>query len=318
MHFLGETAVKAAILSIFSASSWCAVLLLPQSVDAQLIQVRPGFVKAPFVRVINYADGSSYVRAPFVSIRSPPRGFPATAVVVQERHAISRSNELDLPGSPLIDSEGRPLRQFALEQLRVLERTVDREWQEYLHLDALAQLLGASDDEFLVEDQRRHLSDLLRDYEATSNSENAVSKLASFRMLHVMLLRLVLPPKQRGLDELTGAKRQLDAELGRIHATEIWGPYLELPITRVSQRQGIPVPPDHGEEAAKVEQALSRYDLAMDDPQYQLITSLPGFQMTRNKLASYLQLLKPPIDTSTPEQLPLPDPQLDDLRELSE
>ena len=38
---------------------------------AQLVQVGPGFVKAPFVRVYWGPDGSSYVRAPFVGVYSP-------------------------------------------------------------------------------------------------------------------------------------------------------------------------------------------------------------------------------------------------------
>src|SRR5580698_926263 len=43
--------------------------------QAQLVQVGPGFVRAPFVRVYWGPDGSSSVRAPFVSSYSPGYGF---------------------------------------------------------------------------------------------------------------------------------------------------------------------------------------------------------------------------------------------------
>src|SRR5690242_4020923 len=48
----------------------CA-LVLPATGQAQLVQVGPGFVKAPFVRVYWCPDGSTRVRAPFVDVVSP-------------------------------------------------------------------------------------------------------------------------------------------------------------------------------------------------------------------------------------------------------
>jgi len=50
-------------------------LLVADVGHGQLIQIGPGFVRAPFVRVTQMPDGGSWVRAPFVNGYSPPPRF---------------------------------------------------------------------------------------------------------------------------------------------------------------------------------------------------------------------------------------------------
>src|SRR5438552_1812968 len=80
---------RIAMNRLFLRPTAVAILLhfLIATGEAQLVQVGPGFVKAPFVRVYWCPDGSSYVRAPFVEVFSPsyrhhgwagPRALPTS------------------------------------------------------------------------------------------------------------------------------------------------------------------------------------------------------------------------------------------------
>ena len=53
---------------VISMIVWHCAGVLTQ---AQLVQVGPGFVKAPFVRVYHDPSGGSHVRAPFVDVYTP-------------------------------------------------------------------------------------------------------------------------------------------------------------------------------------------------------------------------------------------------------
>ncbi len=84
---------------------------------AQLVQVGPGFVRAPFVRIYTAPDGSSHIRAPFVAINTPPR-MPPPHVIIGP--ALPDSDVPDSPG----DTGGRvetsgdwPLPPEVIEQL---------------------------------------------------------------------------------------------------------------------------------------------------------------------------------------------------------
>lgn len=285
-----------------------SVLLLSQAAMAQLVQVGPGYVRAPFVRVYSYVDGSTYVRAPFVSVQTAPRRFMPRYAYAAPSYSVASPSTID----------SRPAsRKLALEKLKLLDRNLDESWRDYLHVDALEQILGEGDDNFLDDKQIEQLKDMLSNYQATINSPQVrhVSNAAGFRGLFAVLQELTINPNERALKDLVAAKRQLDGQLSRLSASSSWTAHLHLPIVSRSDKGDGPLPPgDNADDIAGLETALARYDQIVDDPEYRSVVKLPGFQRTRTKLTEYLQLVRGPSDgTHSSEQLPLPVPQSTEL-----
>ncbi len=106
---------------------------------AQMVQVRPGYVKAPFVEIVTHPDGSSHVRAPFVSVHSPPPRYvllEPTDVVPPPPLPFSQSPATAAPHSTSPRIHGQQRLVAAHQDLeRQLERIrAGAAWQKYLHL----------------------------------------------------------------------------------------------------------------------------------------------------------------------------------------
>ncbi len=106
-----------------------------------MVQVRPGYVKAPFVEVFTHPDGSSHVRAPFVSIHSPPRRYvlvepdyvvppPPTPFSQSPAPAVSDS------ASPRIQGQRRLVAAHQGLERELRRIRAGEDWQEFLRLPA--------------------------------------------------------------------------------------------------------------------------------------------------------------------------------------
>jgi len=142
----------------------------------QLVEVRPGYVRAPFVRVYRSPDGGGYVRAPFVSRYTPGfrRGYERPPEVGSRQQLAYASGELS-----------RQLTRF---------KTGDG-WQNYLLVGPGKPL---SSESFLqAELNTTALADALSRYDsARANPEfGMITGLPAFKAMHA------------GLNEYLGARQ---------------------------------------------------------------------------------------------------------------
>ena len=301
---------------VFMAMPWTTRL------TAQLVQVGPGYVKAPFVRVYTNPDGRTHVRAPFVSVNSPSRQYfvpryhefaPQNAVRYGDAHADSAGT------SSFRELDWSELRKLARASLAQLEANLQSSWHKYLNFELLTTIVEDDINVPFDEHQITELNEVLSRFEATLNTPNLthVTRAAGFHDLHGALVELSSTPLQRKKRQLVGAKRQLDADLARINAPGSWRDYLQLPIVDRSEMSDIPEAPNvKDDDLAPLEATMQRYDQTAADERFQAIADLEGFQSTRLRLREYFELIQAAASPSilrSIEQLPLPQPDASDL-----
>ena len=268
--------------------------------QAQLIQIRPGYIRAPFVRVYTNPDGSSHVRAPFVNVNSPGSAGPQYVA----------------PGSPMAVNEpasemdGQSLNFAALESVARLE--VDLHalptgdfWRSHLKINEVNRIL-ANDAASDFAARRQELEGIVAIYDATSESAEMqqIAGLPSFQAVHVALRELQTHPEQRLRRQLNSAYQQLNASLEGYASAVNWREYLAVPPAFVT-----PVPEAGAPSMGDLAVVLSRYASVSRSIHYREIAQFAGFEMTHRRLAEYYQMLDPPFPAaSAAELLPPPVP----------
>jgi hypothetical protein len=266
--------------------------------QAQLVQVGPGFVKAPFVRVYRYPDGGSYVRAPFVSVYSP--GY--------------RSGRWGyrLPtGTDFAQMDWRFLSQAVREWTAQLDADLGRfpsgeTWRSHLKTAEIAALVPKELDVPPSADVSKQLQEILEIQQAASNSPGMrqVANLASFQVLQIALAEYVTPSEQRSRRQLFFAARELNRSLERFTTGDGWQQYLALsPGLVLSENTAEAAEPEPNLD--DFAQVLTRFDSVSQNTDYRVIWALPAFEATRAHLAAYLRGSRTPSHKS-PEELPAP------------
>jgi len=290
---------------------FAVLLLLPwfsAICSAQLVVVRPGYVKAPFVRVHSYPDGSSYVRAPFVAVHSPARWPKAYYPQVE---LIPTSEDMgDLDWMPL----RRALRQSAADLDAQLSRFPTGEvWRSHLSTGRIPSLvLPAKEGPPAVEEQAALAKILQRFDESSESSElRAITSLYTFHILHAALREYMMPVELRTRRLLTTSNHDLHRALSGLNTGARWKKYLTLPIGAVNQGDTNPNTPGVPSErnVAELKKLRGRYDLVSAKQEYHGVTRLTLFQTTHRRLQAYLDLLaeEPPRRTiQSVEELPTP------------
>ena len=281
------------IVSIFTAVPWSSAC------HGQLVRVAPGYVKAPFVRVYSYPDGSSYVRAPFVSAFSP--GY-RTGYGVPRGPTSSELAEMDwrLLGQAIRASAAQL--DIDLKQIRS-----GATWRSRLKIAELTPLLPPESDQSPSDDVRQQLQEILRIYgELDSSRESkSVSNLRSFQVLQQALAEYITPPVQRLRRQLYFNAGQLNRALERFATGAGWQNYLMLST-------GLLLSPDHARSSDSVhsvadyEKVLARFESVGQNPDYGVISDLPEFNATRQRVTDYFRQLET-SPAQAPEELPVPD-----------
>ena len=266
-----------------------SVLALSSSAHGQLVQIRNGYVKAPFVRVQKNADGSTYVRAPFVSVNGPPRHHHHAPFHAGHPHPADLARPFEQLQYPELCDSVCQTTQHLDAQLRSFP--TGKYWQIHLATAELRQLLAA--DAVRTEQLDHRVHEVLHTYDSVQQTPelSAIWQLYSFQSIHIALRHIAAPPEVRIRQELSAATIELDESLSRLKNGEQWKNYLATGFQA-----------DHQPTPAEVQQVLQRYDSISDDD---AIKQLPGFQHMRNTLAAYLECLE---DHTTAEQVVAPEP----------
>jgi hypothetical protein len=277
--------------------------LLPvNTCESQMVQVAPGYVKAPFVRVYRTPDGGSQVRAPFVNIYTPGyRGarayqVPTNAEFIQmDWRALSRSIR---EANAQLDSD---LNQFPAGPA----------WKSRLKTAEVFALIPAESESPPTEGVRQQLQAVLE----TQSSESAVAEfgrvadLVSFKVLQLGLAEYVTPAEVRLQRQLFAAARDLNQALDRFGTGAGWQRYLRVaPGLVLSEEKTDPERPVFSAE--EYIEALDHFDAVSQNSEYRMISSLSAFQVTRQRLASFLQGAEHRPAPSA-EELPAPMPRSD-------
>lgn len=274
---------------------WPALSLVSQ---AQLVQVAPGYVKAPFVRVYTYPDGGSYVRAPFVSVFSP--GYHGHGHPVPTPADCCQMSWKSL---------GQTVRESAAQLDKDLDHvTSGKEWKAQLKTAEIAALVPENVDAPPPEEARQQLQQISKSYANTSNSPEFrnVSNLRSFQVLQVVLAEYSSPPGERLRKQLFVAAGDLKRSLGRFDTGEGWRQYFTLsPGMALSEDKA--EANDAAPNDAELAQVLDRFDSVQQNEDYYKISRLPAFNTTRERLAAFLTHSQSPASQS-PEELPAPRP----------
>ena len=290
-------------LSIAFATAVIVHLLCTTS-QAQLVQVGPGYVKAPFVRVYSHPDGSSYVRAPFVGVFSP--GY---------RHVDwIPANDLPQP-EDFAEMDWRELRTSIRHLAANLDAELDRFgtgdlWKVELKTAEIRALVHSSGPPTAAEAAK--LEAILARYEATKHNSTAraVSKLNSFRALYVALDEYLIPPEERLRRQLSSAVNELHLVLEEMPTGPGWQRYLALPKFAAQQHSSEATRPPTEPDVAELGNILARYDSVSHDERYYAIAQLPEFKEVHHCLAAYVKYLRnpPPVTGRPAEELPAPAP----------
>ena len=173
-----------------------AWLILVSSAQSQLVVVRPGYIRAPFVRVIRRADGSTTVRAPFVRINSRP---PFRARVRPEPLRVgplAKTTKGTLSDKPI------DLRRAILESRLDLDNDLKKlptgaVWRNFfLTRQAIVNAKGKGE---ATPDERARIEKLLSIFDQAADNADlkAITNLESFRSLHAAMHEFVLSPLAR-------------------------------------------------------------------------------------------------------------------------
>jgi hypothetical protein len=257
---------------------------------AQLVQVAPGYVKAPFVRVYT-GPGGTYVRAPFVNVQRPGfgRGLPAPDELAQMDWRTLRQALRDV-------SEGLD------DQLSGF--STGNSWKVFLKTAEIRALAGDTDSPPSPDDLRQ-LQPILAAYEKTNANAafRNIASLETFQGTYRALVEFAAPPEVRTRQQLLAAAVELRRELERSGADPGWIRHLALP-EGLAGDPATSTPPS----ADALAKTLERYDRVNTNEQYQAIARLPAFQGTHKRLAAYVELAKGPAPgpPAPAEELPLP------------
>ena len=285
------------------------VLLLHSSAltgQAQLVEVSPGYIRAPFVRIYRDPDGGSHVHAPFVSVFSPGYGPRAIARGVP---TVVEFGQMSWP------SLNQAVREWTARLDADLSRFPSGEfWKSSLKTAEIATLVPAEHDGPPAEDVRQRLRAIFEIHETvgTSPELNGVVGLASFRALHAALGEYSTPPEQRVRRQLFSAAGELYRSLQHYNTGAGWQEYLMLSPGRALAAVRLAGAAD-GPSLAELTAALGRFDSVRRNPEYGEISRLPAFKSTHDILAVYVQQLQMPPpnpEEPSPEELPLTLPAL--------
>jgi hypothetical protein len=266
---------------------------------AQLVQVAPGYVKAPFVRVYTYPDGGSYVRAPFVSVFT--RGYRGHG-----------GHPVPTPAD-CCQMSWRSLSQAVRESSAQLEKDLDHvasgtNWKTPLKTAEIAALVPKDVDAPPPEEVRQQLQEIAKIHSAQNNSPEFrnVANLRSFRVLQVVLAEYASPPEERLRRQLFVAAGDLNRALGRFDTGDTWKQYFTLApgMALSADKTEVKEPAPSETELA---QLLERFDTVQTNEEYSKIARLPAFSTTRERLAAYLAQ-SPTASSESPEELPAPRP----------
>jgi hypothetical protein len=265
--------------------------------EAQLVQVGPGYVKAPFVRVYHYPDGSSFVRAPFVAIHSP--GY----AVAYPEHSVPT------PGD-LCEMSWRSLGEAIHESTIQLDSDLDQfargeNWRSRLKTSEIAALVPKGADRPPAAGVRRQLLAALEVLRAAHKSSelSPVVSLQSFQILEAALGEYVSPPDVRLERQLFGASDELWHSLGDYPTGGLWRDYLALSPgmaladRKLGEAQSTP-------SAVELSDVLKHYDSVDQNNDFRIIARLPAFKTTHELLAAFVS--QRATGSSQPEELPPP------------
>jgi len=161
------------------------VALLASPSQAQLVQVAPGYVRAPFVRVYSYPDGGSYVRAPFVNIYTP--GY----------YGYGEGHEFDTAPRDWSQLSVENLRRELASTARDLQAALARfakgdSWQRYLHVSQLIEQgePAREGEEAAPPLTRSELESLIGRFDSVGRNAQyrAVAALPAFQITHDLLV----------------------------------------------------------------------------------------------------------------------------------
>ncbi len=278
--------------------------------EAQLVQVGPGYVKAPFVRVYSFPNGGSYVRAPFVEVFTPGYYVPPAAATLPT--AIVPTDTLPT-ANDLAQLDWASLAQSLREWTAQINTDLDQfstgsDWKSHLKTSDMAALLTTAGDAPPAEDVRRQLQETLGRYHAARQTSEAqpVTSLTSFQLLEALLDEYVLPPDVRLRRQLFLAAGKLDRSLERFTTGSDWRHYLALSPGMALSQANIDEP-QSSQSMAELNKAKEQFDAASQSSDYRTITALPDFAITHQRLADYLRQAPTPRSRSK-EELPAPRP----------
>ncbi len=268
--------------------------------QAQLVEVRPGYIRAPFVRIYRNPDGGSHVQAPFVNVFSPgygPRNVVRGVPTVVE---FGQMNWLSL---------SQAVREWTTRLDADLGRFPSGEfWKSSLKTAEIAALVPAEHNGPPDEDVRQRLRAIFEIHETVGAAPelNGVVGLASFRVLHAALGEYSTPPEQRLRRQLFTAAGELYRSLQHYNTGPSWQEYLMLSPGRAlaeARLAGAEFAPNLAELTA----ALGRFDSVRRNPEYGEISRLAAFKATHELLEVYVQQLQmppPSPEEPSPEELP--------------
>lgn len=272
--------------------------------SAQLIVVRPDYVKAPFVRVYSYPNGGSYVRAPFVAVHSPGRRPMAYYPQRELTPTPENMGELDW------ESLRRTLRQSAVDLDAQLSRFPTGEvWRSHFSTGRIPDLLVPAQESPPAVEEQAALAVILQTFDESSEASElrAVTSLYTFHILHAALREYVTPVELRLQRQLVTSNHNLYRALSELSTGARWQEYLALP-SGVVERSDTPIEAD----MVELEKSLGRYDSVNRKEEYRWLTRLISFQTTYRRLQAYVDLFaEQPLRQTVPsvEELPTPKPQ---------
>lgn len=278
------------------------LLLFAATAHAQLVQVGPGYVKAPFVRVYARPDGSSYVRAPFVGVYTPP--------YLPEPRALPTPKDFG-------EMDWRELRSTVRDLAIGLEAQLDEYptgdlWKVELKTAEIRALTRG--DGPPTADERASLESIRAHYQATRDNPRArpIPSLGVFKALSVGLRELAAPPEEHLHRRLAAAADDLKRALDEFPTGKGWQKYLALTPEAGSLR----LPTNDAAVTAAtydiddLQEVLRRFDSVERDEKFRAIADLDEFRAAHESLAAYIgELNNPPADPVRPlEELPTPKP----------
>src|SRR6185295_11355515 len=285
----------AAVLAFSTNAAW-----------AQLVQVAPGFVKAPFVRVWWCPDGTTRVRAPFVDVVTPGH----------RRVSWAQSREMPA-GAPqdFSQQDWQSLRATIRQLASNLDTDLGRFrtgdlWKGELKTAEIRDLVPA-DNGPPTPEQVTALHGILPAFEKTRGKTDTqmISGLQSFQSLESALHEYLSPATDRMRRQLTSASDALYRALDRTQTGKTWQKYLALPDT-VAQAPLYDAPQPTESDLAELEKVRQRFDSVSGNEEYRATTQMPEFKATRDRLNAYLGQLGRPTARALPavEELELPAP----------
>jgi hypothetical protein len=273
---------------------------------AQLVQVAPGYVKAPFVRVWNGPDGSSRVRAPFVDLYTPGyrRSYVGDGYVGGSYAKGNQYGRMDWTW----------LAEAVRSNLRRLDSDLSRFpsgdfWKTSLKTAEIASLVQSTGNGPPNEVTRRRLAEIAAAYDSVGNAAevNRIVNLASFQSLRASLLEYATPAELRLRKQLSLSAADLNRALARFKTGPGWQQYLTLVpggvLSTTELALSKPAPP-----LANLEDASNRFDSVAANEEFRVISEVREFGQTRQLLADYVAARRSQSPAVAPEELPRPSP----------